>query len=244
MVAMRSILLLTALVLSDSSVASQHAANHHHHVRRNDTAPFGGNSTSSAFELVARALEVLGTQNGARLNNPNFNKNEFGPVGELQADKSEFPPLLSANGSLTRRDNNNLTAVQGYSISPDLAEAARIVTEATPQTGTSDEQRAEIEAIRAKFTVSSNDTNVPQPAFVAFDGLNGLVLQDSLLTVAGNASESHAQTLQERDIQRYWMANIPQRGTSPFGPAGYKVWRNVQRDYGAKGDGVTDDTGE
>lgn len=30
-------------------------------------------------------------------------------------------------------------------------------------------------------------------------------------------------------------------GKSPFSPSGYKVWRNVL-DFGAKGDGKTDDT--
>jgi hypothetical protein len=34
---------------------------------------------------------------------------------------------------------------------------------------------------------------------------------------------------------------MPQLGESPFAPAGYQVWRNV-KDYGAIGDGVTDDT--
>ncbi|CAG8040084.1 unnamed protein product [Penicillium olsonii] len=37
------------------------------------------------------------------------------------------------------------------------------------------------------------------------------------------------------------MASMEQNGLSPFAPSGYKVWRNV-RDYGAVGDGVTDDT--
>lgn len=39
----------------------------------------------------------------------------------------------------------------------------------------------------------------------------------------------------------YWVANIQRQGTVAFGDASYKVFRNVQ-EYGATGDGTTDDT--
>ena len=39
----------------------------------------------------------------------------------------------------------------------------------------------------------------------------------------------------------YWVANIQRQGTVAFGDSSYKVFRNVQ-DYGATGDGNTDDT--
>jgi glucan 1,3-beta-glucosidase len=39
----------------------------------------------------------------------------------------------------------------------------------------------------------------------------------------------------------YWLASIARQGTVPYGTAGYQIFRNV-KDFGAAGDGSTDDT--
>ncbi|KAI1654746.1 glycoside hydrolase family 55 protein [Daldinia decipiens] len=42
-------------------------------------------------------------------------------------------------------------------------------------------------------------------------------------------------------VNAFWLEDIPHQGVAPFGGDGYTVFRNV-KDFGAKGDGTTDDT--
>jgi glucan 1,3-beta-glucosidase len=59
-----------------------------------------------------------------------------------------------------------------------------------------------------------------------------------------SAAPTSLETLLESraaSTSTYWLANIARTGTVAFGDSGFQVFRNV-RDFGAVGDGVTDDT--
>ena len=65
------------------------------------------------------------------------------------------------------------------------------------------------------------------------------LLMSALLT---SAAPTSSNAVEARQAGSYWVADIQRQGTVPFqGNAGYKIYRNV-KDYGAKGDGSSDDT--
>lgn len=83
--------------------------------------------------------------------------------------------------------------------------------------------------------------------FGLYSTINTLLLCLGPAPVAANpittlAESSLVSTLDKRTSSSYWVANIARNGVVAFGSdSSYAVYRNVM-DYGATGDGVTDDT--
>lgn len=65
----------------------------------------------------------------------------------------------------------------------------------------------------------------------------------ALPLLSGLAGAAPTTAIQERQeaASTYWFANIKRQGVAAFGESGHTVFRNV-KDFGAKGDGSTDDT--
>ena len=60
-------------------------------------------------------------------------------------------------------------------------------------------------------------------------------------TSASPLALSGLENLKRSTSSSYWVANIERQGSVAFGSSSYTIFRNVM-DYGAKGDGSTDDT--
>ncbi|GME48353.1 hypothetical protein CDV56_101071 [Neofusicoccum parvum] len=207
------------------------------------TPPTSMSDPQSPSDMIKQALAALAIVNKARVENPKFNRHEFQDDDAAAAARESAPPLDYRAGaainatSLARRQaeagaadpvtNSSAAVARSYSIPPELAEAARVLAEAAPPKPSGNHSDV-ARAIRERYALPANDTNAPEP----------LRRPEGLLGEFGVVGEGGAE---KRAAATYWMAEMEKLGGSPFAPDGYKVWRNV-KDYGAKGDGVTDDT--
>ncbi|KAK4135130.1 glycoside hydrolase family 55 protein [Trichocladium antarcticum] len=89
---------------------------------------------------------------------------------------------------------------------------------------------------------SNSPPPCPQPTESEFEFESGSGSESTSLTRRSTISGSPSSTSNTTPAcTDFWLEKIAHRGVAPFAGSGYKVFRNV-RDYGAKGDGINDDT--
>lgn len=154
---LRSVVLTILLLIFHATLIS--GTRHTNHAR-------DGSKTSAAVALVEEGLSALSRVNKARVENPHFNKYKFqsGKVTPKLAAALQ-PSSIVNNGTAQRRQNqaNSTTeaAAKSYSISPELADAERIMAEATRQVANGNHSTVAA-TMKKKYAHKTNDTNVPQ----------------------------------------------------------------------------------
>jgi hypothetical protein len=274
-----------SLIFFTPFLASAHLHQHggskhsHFHVSRdNENVSHGDDSLDKALKLLASGQAAMAIANKAIITNPRPNRLEVLNSTEL-AKVQTPPPLLGYHGNRTAKfleardgkgsEGNGTERDMRYTLPDELIEAARLVSESwTPPKEDGDDYAAAVLDLKNTYKNQVNDTNMMPPMLQYGSGLVSRVEEPpSAFRYGGNESDliepSHKvdgnEHLAKRGANDWWMATIQQRGSSPFAPSGYKVWRNV-RDFGAKGkqiqmaikdvhltdltpgDGVADDT--
>lgn len=245
-------LLLTVLLwMLQGSHASNHGQHyshrHRHHVAREHTVSAVGSGAASfplasrasnAEKLVKRALGAASILNKARLDNPSFNKLEYKRQAARKGPPPKSPSLLERADALhldaLGKPSSPMTAAEPmhgdyeYSISPELAEAARITAESSPPTKLHDNPASTIASLRKKYGYRFNDTNTPQQVHIRPNGLEGRIFAaEDELQLVSTINTTSGSNRTKRGNPTYWMANLAQQGRSPFAPSRYKVWTTL-----------------
>ncbi|GJN66193.1 hypothetical protein PLICBS_000209 [Purpureocillium lilacinum] len=162
-------------------------------------------------------MPALRRANKYRVENPRLNTWKF----PTAANSTAVPVSIIDTQSDRRAVRQNSSAVHDYFIPLELAAAAKKVASLTRHpSAANDKSTATAETLKSTYWRETNDTNTPEPS---------------------DAPGSGSAPVKRAAATKYWMESMLMNGAAPYAQQGYTVFRNV-KDYGAKGDGKTDDT--
>lgn len=226
-----------------------HEVGYERHAHLN-LSSLAGRHIGSAEDIIARFQQAMAVANQAILEAPKENA----PNSTTRAGKRTWARPLNYSRESDRHDNvavsrgriNGSAASstrKSYTVPPEVAEAARILAEANPPPPSDyDSILADVRAQVARRKTHLADTNVMPQKTQHPSGLFEYVAQAGpAIMVENDTDETDATKFSKRAATSFWMETMDQRGSAPYAPADYKVWRNV-KDYGAYGDGIHDDT--
>ncbi|PGH08809.1 hypothetical protein AJ80_07768 [Polytolypa hystricis UAMH7299] len=130
----------------------------------------------------------------------------------------------------------------------EIEEAREIIAEAIKHATVYNKARIE-SPLRNRYTLNPQTKPITRqdvpPLFPITEKIRNaaaLVAEANALETARNNTVKTRQSNKRRAAASFWMEDVEHKGTQPLGDdPSYKVFRNV-KDYGAVGDGVTDDT--
>lgn len=225
-----------------------HLHSHHHgHKRASNGSIHAVSSLDAARKLLAAGQAAMAHANRAIVANPRPNRLEVLDSTELKKTQKAPPPLdyrnVTANSLKARGSRNETTDNLRYTVPEELIKAARLLSENWKPSSKDldDGYAADIQHLKDTFLYKNNDTNMMPPMLQYDSGLikpvheppSAFRYSENQTDVAEHVVDKDNE-IHKRASSDWWMATISQRGSSPFAPSGYQVWRNV-KDFGAKG---------
>lgn len=120
-----------------------------------------------------------------------------------------------------------------YTVPDDLVRAAQLVSENWTPSEQGDGLASAASEVQHNHGQEHNGSN-QTPASLQYGSRTAVANSNpDIVDLSRRDGRTH-ELLQRRNANEWWMATMAQRGSSPFAPSGYKVWRNV-KDFGAKG---------
>ncbi|KAJ5710984.1 hypothetical protein N7488_005140 [Penicillium malachiteum] len=155
--------------------------------------------SSDAADAVSRALKVLEYRNKLRLENVQYNNYKLSTPSESRSDPDSAPldysqksvesSMKSNLNNQTTRRSSGTTDQYGYSIPPELREAARIVAELTPPSPSTGNHSAVAALMDAKYGNGVKDTSAPLQNHRTYNGLSDFVMNDQQFLLLGDHSD-------------------------------------------------------